>query len=108
LTKFEIIDAVSDGAAITAILVLETTDPQFTDRLLFAWSQAGWAPQQVALGIKAMNLSGCMAVSLVGAIFAQWVAASISSSGQKLPAIAFGADMAGLDAMGKEVGLKTN
>jgi len=106
LTKLEIIDAISDGAAITAVLVLEMTDPQFTGRLLFAWSQGGWASQQVALGLKAMNLSGCMAASFVGAIIGQWGAANIQSG----PAIDFPqgtspilrADMAGLGALGNE------
>ena len=89
LSKLELVDAVSDGAALTAVWLLEA-DPVFKGRLLYAWSRGGPIAQGMAVGIEAIGLSGSMALSLVAAFLAQWGLASRAHS--------IRADFAGLGA----------
>ena len=65
-SKFEVVDAVSDGAALVSVWLRERGDPAFAYRLFRAYRDAPGFSPALALGIHAVGLSGCMALSLAG------------------------------------------
>lgn len=95
MSKLEIIDAVSDGAAWTAVRIQET-QPEFTTRLLHSWANGGWLAQHMAIGIETIGLSGCKLLSLCGATAAQALSAHALEGGPPSIKIEGHADLAGL------------
>jgi hypothetical protein len=91
MSKLEVADAISNGAALAATQLLEK-DPTFRQRLLFTCSQTG-----LAAGLDILGLSGFMALSLTGALLAGWAVVSMQVN-LKL------AGMAGLGAAEREWG----
>jgi hypothetical protein len=109
MSKLELVDAASDGAAWTAVQIMEGTNQKFTPRLVYAWTQGGWASQQMAAGIDALGFPGCVALSLGGALLSQWAAASTSIDRRARANASFDsqhgvrAEMAGLGAVAEAI-----
>jgi hypothetical protein len=72
LSKLEVVDAVGDGAAVVSVWLRERGDAAFAYRLFRGYHDAPGPSPALALGIHAVGLSGCMALSLAGAGLAQW------------------------------------
>eukprot|EP00747_Dinoflagellata_sp_TGD_P180003 gnl/TRDRNA2_/TRDRNA2_31739_c0_seq1.p1 gnl/TRDRNA2_/TRDRNA2_31739_c0~~gnl/TRDRNA2_/TRDRNA2_31739_c0_seq1.p1 ORF type:complete len:423 (-),score=56.49 gnl/TRDRNA2_/TRDRNA2_31739_c0_seq1:63-1160(-) len=105
MTKLEVLDAVSDGAAWTTVRLHEANDPLFVPRLIYAYSHSGWLTAQLAVGMQTLGLSGCMMLSLLGALLAQSAAVKIRHrEGGQIMLASAQADMAGLGALGEALG----